>query len=751
MNDPLEALLAEFWAAREAGVPVDAEAFAAANPAHSDALLAALRTMLEAERLLPAAGAPTAIAGYRVERRLGRGATGEVFAVVDADGRRLALKRLLPHAAAAVRAQHRLQREARILRELEHPSIVSIVDFGEDGGAGGLPFLVMERIDGQPLGEWIADARRIGRDRVADRLAGPGSTWQRIARLGAAIAEAVAAAHEAGVLHRDLKPGNILLRADGTPVVVDFGLAAADAAATLTDTGDVLGTPHYMAPEQARGEPATAASDVFAIGAILYELLTSTAPRHGRDTGLVLDAARRMSPPTPRSLVREIPRELDLIVRRAMAFRPAHRHASAGELACALRFVADGGRPIGLTLGAGLLFDEFWRRRRRTVLGASAAVVLLVGVLAVRGTWSEAHAARVRTALIAATEANFDGAADEARRLLDAVAPTPDPDLVALLRGELPPAPEAFAAAMLAGRAAVDREPRAALADLERAVARRPDSALAVGWLGIAAARSGALDVAERELLSAVRTLPASVRLRVELSKVLRHDRVKKAAAAVPHMRIAVTLPRADSETWHELARALSKDRQYEEALTAVEHALQTVRGEPRTAILRTKALLLDALGRRDEAIPLLRAILDDAPTCDSWTSYGAMLDKMHRLREAADAYRQALSLDPNHAPSLLNLIYLRTGSDSEGCARCRACFQTDPGLADPDAAEQDALRLLNAEEGRYTSLELAASYLGRTNHAAALLAAIDERLQRDLPAEPLGRLVRARRILQRR
>ncbi|MBL8223316.1 MAG: protein kinase, partial [Bryobacterales bacterium] len=146
-------------------------------------------------------------------------------------------------------------------------------------------------------------------------------------------------------------PSNVLLRADGTPVVVDFGLATDAAAATLTGTGDLIGTPHYMAPEQARGETTLPTSDVHAIGAILFEMLVLQPPRQGTDAVQVVAAARGGTPTSPRRVDRAVPRELDLIVRRAMAFRARHRYRSAAELAAALQLVADGGRPIGLTLG----------------------------------------------------------------------------------------------------------------------------------------------------------------------------------------------------------------------------------------------------------------------------------------------------------------------------------------------------------------------------------------------------------------
>ncbi|MEO6594507.1 MAG: phosphotransferase, partial [Planctomycetota bacterium] len=148
MSDRIEELLAEFWSRRDAGERLTPAMFLREHAGHAEALRPALEELLGAAAMLPTDDLPTSIGGYLVEGLLGRGAAGEVFAVVDDAGRPFALKRLLPHIAAVVRAQQRLQREAAVLRDLDHANIVEVKDIGEDGG---LPFVVMERIDGVPL------------------------------------------------------------------------------------------------------------------------------------------------------------------------------------------------------------------------------------------------------------------------------------------------------------------------------------------------------------------------------------------------------------------------------------------------------------------------------------------------------------------------------------------------------------------------------------------------------------------------
>ena len=749
MNDErLEELMAEFWSRRDAGESLSTAEFLKEHPEHAVALRPALVAMLGASAMLPAADLPSHIAGYEVKGRLGRGATGEVFLVVDAHGRQLALKRLLPHVGAVVRAQQRLQREAAVLRGLRHRNIVEVVDVGEDAAAGGTPFVVMERIDGSTLLAVITAAREQGREVAFARFLGPGDSWQRVARLMAALADALAAAHAAGVLHRDLKPGNVLLRADGTPVVVDFGLAADAGAATLTGTGDVLGTPHYMAPEQARGLTASAACDVYGLGAILHELLTLTPPRHGGDALQVLVAARTELPLSPRRVSREVPRELDLITRRAMAFRPGMRYANAGELAHALQLVADGGRPIGLTLGWPLRVEEFYRRRKSVLVGLLVAAVLAVVVWIGMDLRQAARADRLRAAMVDAAECHFDDDARGVEAAADVLDGEGEATLASWLRlGDDVATADPFVQALATGHRALAKDARGAMASFQRAVELRPDSPIPVAWLGIAAVRAKADVVAERELTSAVRSLPNCVRLRFELSRVLRQQ--KKTAVALTHMQHAVTLPRANAETWHELAKALSADQQQELALAAVEKAIAMSPGKSSLNILRTKSLILDRLKRYEEALPLLRSILDESPSKEAWMSYGGTLDYLHKFHEAAAAYRAALAIDKKHATALLYLAHLYSGSDGANCAKCKAFFEANPEMVDPALVDEYATALLGAQEGGFELAETVAEYVRRVGGGERFLAAIEERLRKDLPAEALGKLLRARKVLR--
>ncbi|RMG16680.1 MAG: hypothetical protein D6731_05590 [Planctomycetota bacterium] len=252
--------------------------------------------------------APAEIDGYRVVGVLGRGGMGEVFEVEDpAVGRRLALK-LGPGPGAEPDEQERFAREGEVLARVRHPNLVRVHAVGRsERGA----YLLMERVEGEPL------------DRVLEAGALPP---QQAASLVRELAGAVAALHAAGVVHRDIKPQNVLLRADGSPVLVDLGLALDTSKERLSRTGSLLGTPACMSPEQARGDPRAVgpASDVYALGALLFWLLCGR-PLFGSLGGLpLLDAVARLEPEWPPD-AGHVPSALRALCLRALAKRPEAR------------------------------------------------------------------------------------------------------------------------------------------------------------------------------------------------------------------------------------------------------------------------------------------------------------------------------------------------------------------------------------------------------------------------------------------
>ncbi|MGZ8512175.1 MAG: serine/threonine-protein kinase, partial [Candidatus Limnocylindria bacterium] len=214
----------------------------------------------------------------------------------------------------------RFLNEARRAASISHPNVVTVLDFGTDGPG---PYLVMELVEGGDLAKLITAKGSL--------------PSRRAAGIAADVASALQAAHAHGIVHRDVKPGNILLGADGQPRVADFGIARATDEESLTGTGTSLGSVDYFSPEQARGEAATSASDIYSLGVVLYEMLTGRRPFTG-DTAYAVAVARiEAPPPDPRAIKRSIPVALGAMVQRAMAVDPSGRFASAADLGAALR------------------------------------------------------------------------------------------------------------------------------------------------------------------------------------------------------------------------------------------------------------------------------------------------------------------------------------------------------------------------------------------------------------------------------
>ncbi|AUX32515.1 MULTISPECIES: serine/threonine-protein kinase [Sorangium] len=287
----------------------------------------------------PEAGAPgeppveadplvgTTVAGaYRIVRLLGEGGMGRVYEThhTRIPGKRFALKTLHPELAQQPTILARFQREAEAAASVRNPHIVEIFDVNRL--SDGRPCIIAEYLDGQGLGELLAAS--------GGRL--PVGTAVRIAR---EVCDGIAAAHAAGVVHRDIKPENIFLTGDPacpTVKVLDFGISKTSAPSALTRTGMVLGTPAYMAPEQAKGDEIDARADIYAVGAVLYHALTGQRPFERSDPTAMLLAVMTEEPPALRTVNPEIPPELELIVQRAMAKEKEGRYASMAELASAL-------------------------------------------------------------------------------------------------------------------------------------------------------------------------------------------------------------------------------------------------------------------------------------------------------------------------------------------------------------------------------------------------------------------------------
>ncbi|HEY3819062.1 MAG TPA: protein kinase [Polyangiaceae bacterium] len=337
-----------------------------------------VRAVAEAPERTPGAADPAYVAHFRIVSRLGSGGMGVVYRAEDVKLRRtVALKVLRPELAAGDEHRTRFLREARSAAAITYPHVAAIYEVGE---VDGRAYLAMEFVDGKTLRQTLGG--------------GPLSVAEAV-RIATETARGLAKAHERGVVHRDLKPENIMLDEDGRVKILDFGIAklrdvaAAPATSVLADTqgqptqaGAVLGTPGYMSPEQARGENVDARTDLFSLGAVLYEALAGHAPFRGETGFDVLIATIRDAPASLGEVRPEVPAALDAIVSRCLAKSREGRFADAAALAEALEGLP--AAPVATPVSPPSVPP---RRRRSGPLGWAAAVVVALAALGALAVW----------------------------------------------------------------------------------------------------------------------------------------------------------------------------------------------------------------------------------------------------------------------------------------------------------------------------------------------------------------------------
>jgi serine/threonine protein kinase len=367
-------------------------------------------------------GAGRTLAGrYELAEVIGRGGMGRVYRATDRVlGRSVAVK-ILPGVLADQdpTSVARFEREARTAAALSHPAVVAVYDTGADAAAR---FIVMELIAGRSLEAILRDQGALDPDRAA--------------RIATRVADALAAAHAAGIVHRDVKPGNVMVAADGSVKVLDFGIARAMDSTTLTQTSSVVGTAAYMSPEQALGKPADERSDIYALGCVLYALLTGHPPFAGEGAAAILNQHANVAPRSLRAENNRVSPALDALVMQMLAKSPDERPQSAEQVRDRLASSARGRSAppeitaptarVDATTDTRVLPPAVRRDRRRLILaGGMAAVLLLIAVAALASGGGSPHATtNASPSGHAAKAATHKSAADKTRRTTTVSAST---------------------------------------------------------------------------------------------------------------------------------------------------------------------------------------------------------------------------------------------------------------------------------------------------------------------------------------
>lgn len=531
---------------------------------------------------------------YRLVRKLGHGAMGTVYEAEHVDlGRRVAIKALTAPGGGSPEAAERFRSEARAIAQLRHENLVTVFDFGV--AADGRPFYVMEYLDGEALDERMAREPRLD--------------WTTALSLGVQACRALEAAHGAGVVHRDIKPSNLLVARDGTLKLLDFGIALLSAHATVEDGSAealaVFGTPEYMAPEQGGGA-ADVRSDVYALGAVLYELLTGTLPHDGEGAVALLDAKRSKEPEPAgrRAPKRGIPRMLEQTIQKALAREPDARFQSAADLRDALE--------------AALREPQLTRQRRRrlTVAVGAVGVATVMGLVGFAASQPSAFATARAHAQPLLAWFGVDASPPAAGAAVAAVATPPRDSGVVGSSGEaaLAGAEELTepTAELAAPEDAEEGEGAQEFADLEEDDVGEGESA--------ALDDTAAPDTAAPDTAAPVE-LPAPEQL---AAAPLEADPLASEVAAAVELIDAGRAVKAhwqlqrmdrkhpdDPRVLAALARASAATQRWGDAYRA---AWRWMKVDPNPASRLELARMARAVGKRDEAVATLRSLLRDHP-----------------------------------------------------------------------------------------------------------------------------------------
>jgi len=587
------------------------------------------------------------IGPYQVERELARGGMGAVYLAQGPEGEQVAIKLILATGVADPEEARRFSREVQALEALDHPGILRVRGHGVDRGRG---YMVMDLLPGQDLAAVLEQHGALPSARVVD--------------CGRRMAAALAHAHARGIVHRDLKPANAILGPDG-PVLVDFGLARLSGfdVSQLTRTGQILGTPAYMAPEQADASSEVGpATDVYGLGATLYALATGRPPFQGKSTLDVLRQVLSSAPPPPRQVVPQVDRGLERVIQRCMAHAPEERYASAAEVERALTELS---APQPARRSAAP--EPMGAHRGKLLALLALPVVAALGL----GLWLGLGGEPPGDASAATPEG---GDSPDPGDLAEGPEDPPAPPTTA----PLDPAPTTDPGG--AGGLTSTLQVRALLLEAKQLL-DESKSSLALETLD----RALELDPDDPDVLA----LRGSC-----LTRLGRHE-----AALEVYDRVLEIDPDPMPTTYYN--RALSKAGlgRHEQALEDYDRAIELEPDSARAHFYR--AVSKASLGRHRTALPDFDRALELAPRYpEGHYNRGVCRGKLGLYREAIDDYTRALELDPGSLKPLLNRAFAlaRLGRHTEALEDYDRAIELEP--AHPLAYHKRAVSLTRL--GRY-------------------------------------------------
>ncbi|MFZ5831828.1 MAG: serine/threonine protein kinase, partial [Planctomycetota bacterium] len=427
-RNPIEVLAEEFAERHRSGEQPTISEYAAKHPDLAEQIETLFPSVILIEKLgtqhrqatrgakgcwAPSIPTNQRLGDFRILREVGRGGMGVVYeAEQESLGRRVAVKVLPAILSEDQQQQERFEREARAAARLHHTNIVPVFGVGRQDG---MCYYVMQFIDGVPLDQWSEqtdDAKRQTAEHV-----------RRVAEIGIQAAKALHYAHAHGILHRDIKPGNLLVDNQGVVWITDFGVARHVEEERLTRIGDFVGTLRYLPPEQFDGK-VDARGDVYSLGLTLYELLAGRPAFSETSHTRLFRRIAEQEPPLLRSLQPSVPRDLETIVSTAISRDPRHRYQSAGELAEDLRrFLED--RPIQAQRVSAVARLWRWCRRNRAIAALSAfsaAAVLVAMIVGWVGYLTTGHALQRTEEAVGRAEANLDLSLEALERVFSQIA-----------------------------------------------------------------------------------------------------------------------------------------------------------------------------------------------------------------------------------------------------------------------------------------------------------------------------------------